>query len=89
MSLKVIIPEVEIKARRELSDQIKIIQSMGAWKHINNIFNRIEEQATKDEDNIPLEDLQHSIALIAEARGKRKAIEKIHRDLDFLLNGYR
>lgn len=59
---------------------------LAAWKHFEiNVLNHIEEQAYKDEDAVPMEDL--SVLKIAEYRGRRKAIEKIRNDVEFIIYG--
>lgn len=73
------------QSRKELADQFKVMMGLAAWKHVELILNRIEEQATKDEDNCPLDEL--TPAKIAECRGRRKAIDKIHSDIEYIVNG--
>lgn len=72
--------------RKELCAQYQVMMGLAAWRHFEvNTLNRIEEQATKDEDNVPMEDL--SIARIAECRGRRKAIDIIKNDLEYIIHG--
>lgn len=79
--------DTDAKARKDLAEAYQVMLGLAAWKHFEtNILNRIEDQATKDEDNVPLDEL--STAKIAECRGRRKAIDKIKSDLDYIVNGY-
>jgi hypothetical protein len=74
------------KAKKDLAEAYETMMGLAAWKHFEaNILNRIEDQASKDEDNVPLDEL--SVAKIAECRGRRKAIDKIHTDLDYIVHG--
>jgi len=74
------------QVKKELAEQYRVMMGLAAWKHFEtNILNRIEEQAVKDEDMVPLDDL--SVSKIAECRGRRKAIDKIKNDLDYIVNG--
>lgn len=73
-------------AKKELAEAYTVMMGLSAWRHFEvNILNRIEDQATKDEDGVALDEL--TPARIAECRGRRKAIDKIHTDLDFILHG--
>lgn len=75
-----------VRAKKDLADAYQVMMGLSAWKHFEtNVLRRIEEQATKDEDNVPLDEL--STARIAECRGRRKAIEKILSDVDYIING--
>ncbi len=74
------------QAKKDLADSYRVMMEMSAWKHFErNVLNRIEDQATKDEDSVALDDL--TTARIAECRGRRKAIVKIKTDLDYIVNG--
>lgn len=76
------------KARNDLAESYRVMLSLGAWKHFEqNTLSRIEQQATKSEDEIPISDLHNATAYIAEARGKRKTIEKIRSDIDYIVSG--
>ena len=82
-------PTLEIeKAKKDLAEAYRLMMNLAAWKHFEtNVLNRIEEQATKDEDNVPLDEL--TTARIAECRGRRKTIDKIKNDIDYIVNGFR
>lgn len=57
-----------------------------AWRDLKEtVLERIRVQAIKDEDNVPIDQLQLSMAKIAECRGKRIAIDKILRDVENIL----
>lgn len=76
------------QARKDLADSYRLMMDLAAWKHFETkILNFIEEQATKDEDSIPIYDLDHCIGKLGECRGKRAAIDKIKSDLDYILEG--
>lgn len=74
------------QGRKDLAESYRVMMGLTAWRHFEvNILARIEDMATRDEDNTPIEDL--SAARIAECRGRRKAIEKIRSDVDYIING--
>jgi hypothetical protein len=76
------------QAKKDLAQSYHLMMDLAAWKHFQvNILNRIEEQATKDEDAIPIETLDSSIGKLGECRGKRAAIDKIKNDLEYILEG--
>jgi hypothetical protein len=78
--------EESSQIKKDLAEQYQVMMNLSAWRHFEaNILNRIENQAMSDEDNIPLDEL--SMIRIAELRGRRKAIDKIHTDLDYIVNG--
>lgn len=75
-------------AKQDLANSYALMMEQAAWKHFTaNILNRIEELATREEDTIPIHELDRSIGLIGECRGKRKAVEKIKDDLEYILHG--
>lgn len=74
------------QGKKDLAQAYQVMMGLAAWKHFEvNVLNRIESQAMKDEDNIPLDEL--STARIAECRGRRKAIDKIKNDLQYIVEG--
>lgn len=74
------------KAQKDLALSYQTMMGLAAWKHFKvNILDRIEQMAINDEDSVPLDEL--TPARIAEARGRRKAIDKIYNDIDYILRG--
>ena len=74
------------QGKKDLAEAYQVMMGLAAWKHFEvNILNRIDDQATRDEDMIPLDDL--SMVRIAELRGKRRAIDKIKTDIEYIVNG--
>lgn len=77
-----------LQAKKDLAESYRNMMELAAWKHFElNILNRIEKQATKDEDNIPVSELDKSIGKMGECRGRRGAIQKIKDDLEYILHG--
>lgn len=82
-------PEQEItrKANVELANAYRDMMAMFAWKHLKgNIIERIKLDVNRDIDSMPINEL--TVAHVAEARGIRKAFEKIDDELNWILNGY-
>ncbi len=74
------------QGKKDLATSYQTMMGLAAWRHFTkNILDRIEELATKEEDELPLDDL--TPARIAESRGKRAVIAKIYSDIDFIVNG--
>lgn len=72
--------------RKDLADSYRLMMDLAAWKHFEKtILNRIDEQATKDEDSVTLDNL--TVAKIAECRGRRATIDIIKNGLDYIING--
>lgn len=80
--------QITDQARKDLSQSYRTMMEMAAWKHFEqNVLNRIEDLATKEEDNIPIHELDRSVGQIGVCRGKRLAINKIRSDIEYILNG--
>lgn len=83
-------PEVVDQQKKDLTTSYQVMVSLGAWKHLEeNILKRVEQQALKDEDLIPTAELEHASVIIAECRGRRRAIEKIRSDVLYIVNGWK
>lgn len=76
------------QSKKDLAHAYEVMMGLAAWKHFEtNILNRIEQQAMKDEDAVFLDEL--TPAKIAECRGRRKAIDKIKSDIQFIVEEVR
>lgn len=80
--------EKDLESKRALAHQYQLMMELSAWKHFEGIMKRIGEQATATEDNIPIYDLDKSVGLVGECRGRRAVIKKLQDELAFILHGF-
>lgn len=83
--MRTAVAEPSSQAKQELAEQFRLMMEMSAWKHFEGVMRRLYEMAVKDEDNVPLDEV--SIARIAECRGRRKAIDKLRDEVQFIVYG--
>lgn len=80
-------PEQKRKAAIELANAYRDMMAMFAWKHLQSVvISRIKADALKATDDRPIVEL--TLAEVAEARGVRKAFERIQTELDWILHGH-
>lgn len=71
--------------KKDLALSFRTMMDQAAWKHFEWILKRVEDQAVRDEDMMPISSM--SLGDIGECRGRRNAIRKVRSDLDYILNG--
>jgi len=67
------------------AEQYRTMMELSAWKDFSKQMDSVFEQATKDEDAMPIADL--GLAKIGECRGRRNAITKLKKHIDYVLAG--
>lgn len=74
--------------KKDLAIAYRLMLDSAAWKHFEtNTLNRIKELAIADEDAMPVTDI--NAGYYGVCRGKRQAIDKIKKDLIYILEGYK
>lgn len=67
----------------ELANSFRSMVGFPAWKHLEHVMRMMVEDHTMTEDQTPIDKL--TVALVAEARGVRKAIRLIKEEVDQFL----
>lgn len=70
-------------AKQELAIAYREMMQTPGWKHFEKSLDHQFEQAVRDEDNLSLDNFVPT--MLGECRGRRNAIRKIKRDIDFIL----
>lgn len=73
------------QAKQDLAQSYQLMMQSAAWKHFETSLDVIADKATKDEDSIDILNLDRSVGLLGECRGRRNAIKKIKGDLAYIL----
>lgn len=71
----------------ELANAYRDMMAMFAWKHLQTVvIERIKADALKATDDRPINEL--TMAEVGEARGARKAFERIDAELNWILHSH-
>lgn len=70
---------------KELAASYHQLTLLYAWKDLSDLMDRIVQESNRQVDTCPTENL--IVAVVAEARGFRKAVDKIRKHMDFAMNG--
>lgn len=82
--LSVTFREQAKREREDLASAYRNMMQMSAWRHFSDhVLKKIETQAVLDEDGMDLKDFNE--ARFGEFRGRRDAIRRIFREIDFVL----
>lgn len=73
--------------RKDLAQAYHLMMQSAAWKHFIGFIYQIEAKATKDEDAIDILNLDRSIGMLGECRGRRNTVRKIEIELSYILEG--
>lgn len=74
--------------RKDLAQAYQLMMQSAAWKHFDAVvLGPIADKATKDEDAIDIMNLDRSVGLLGECRGRRNAIRKIKSELAYIVDG--
>lgn len=71
--------------RKDLAHSFRTMMDQAAWRHFEAILDNVESGAIRDEDALPIAEL--NLAEIGECRGRRNAIRKVRSDLGYILEG--
>lgn len=75
------------QARKDLAQSYQLMMQSAAWKHFESSLDVIADKATKDEDAVDILNLDRSVGMLGECRGRRNAIRKIKSELSYILEG--
>lgn len=79
-------PERKLQASIELANAYREMMSTFAWKHLQGVvIAGIKSDTNHDLDQMPIAEL--TVGHVAEARGIRKAFERIEAELNWILQG--
>lgn len=74
--------------RKDLAQAYQLMMQSAAWEHFRRtILDSISDKATKDEDAVDILNLDRSVGMLGECRGRRNAIRKIKSELGYILQG--
>lgn len=72
--------------KKDLAQAYQLMLDTAAWKHFEKtILDSIKQRAVFDEDAMPITDLNPGFYGVC--RGKRQAIDKIKKDIIYILEG--